>query len=216
MYIVSIIIFVTSSLIHLYASYKKNKPLRNISKIFIIPSLILLYYLKASSIEYVFLIALLFSWLGDVLLIPNGKKFFVMGGISFIISHFFFILSYSKHISNIYNLIIYIILAAIIYFVITRTVFKHLTKYLPKGLVKPMFAYLLANASMNVAAFTLLLSNRNIYSLIVFIGALSFFVSDTNLFFVRFKEELTKQNHFVVMLTYIIAELLIVIGMINI
>lgn len=216
MYILSLLIFIVSSGIHLYASYRKNRFFRNISKGFIIPSLALLYYLKAPNIEYTFLLALLFSWLGDLLLIPHGKAFFTAGGISFMISHVFFIISYSKHMHSIKSFIILIIIVAIIYLVITTTVFKHLTKYLPKFLIIPMYAYLLTNASMNCAAFSLLLSNMNLASLIVFIGALFFFISDTNLFFVRFKKEIAEQNHFVVMFTYIMAELLIVIGIIYI
>ena len=216
MYIQSILMFIISSSIHLYASQTKNRLYRNISKVFILPSLILLYYLKAPEVDNIFIIALLFSWFGDLLLIGKGKKFFTLGGISFMISHIFFIISYSKHIHDINSFIILIILAAIIYTVITVIVFKHLIKYLPKLLIFPMFIYLLTNASMNCGALSLLLSNQTLPSLIVFIGALSFFISDTNLFFVRFKVELKEQNHFVVMLTYILAELLIVIGMINI
>lgn len=216
MFIVSILLFVISSSIHLYASSVKNRRLRNISKIFIIPSLILLYISLANPIENYFIIALLFSWFGDLLLIVPGRKFFTYGGISFIFSHVFFILSYSKHINEIGNNVYLIIATAIIYIVVTTIVFNHLIKYIPKILRIPMYGYLLANASMNCAAFTLLLSNKSIYSAIVYIGALFFFISDTNLFFVRFKKEIAKQNHFIVMLTYILAELLIVIGIIYI
>lgn len=212
MYILSIFIFIISSSIHLYASYKRNISLRNLSKGFIIPSLMMLYYFKATNIEYSFIIALLFSWLGDIILMGNGKIYFTLGGISFIVSHIFFIVTYSKYIIIINQYIPIIIAVGLIYLIITLIVFKHLTKYLPKFLIIPMFIYLLVNASMNCSALTLLLSNMNIASLIVFLGALSFFISDTNLFFVRFKKGLKEQNHFIVMLTYIIAELLIVLG----
>lgn len=216
MYIVSILIFIVISGIHLYASYKKNRLIRNLSKIFIIPSLAVIYCLNAPKVEISFLLALLFSWIGDLVLIPHGKAFFTAGGVSFIISHIFFIITYSKHIHSIKTFILLIIVAALIYLIITTIVFKHLVKYLPKFLIIPMYIYLLVNASMNCAAFTLLLSNMTLASMIVFIGALSFFISDTNLFFVRFKKELAEQNHFVVMFTYILAELLIIVGIINI
>lgn len=208
--------FIISSFIHLYASNKRDRFLRNISKGFIIPSLMILYYTKTPSIDNTFMLALLFSWIGDLLLIGHGKKFFTAGGISFMISHILFVVSYSKHIHNLNNYIFIIILIAIIYIIITSIIFKHLAKYLPKALIIPMFVYLLINASMNCGALSLLVTNKSLASLIVFIGAISFFISDSNLFFVRFKVELKQQNHFIVMLTYILAELLIVIGMINI
>lgn len=212
MYILSILIFVITSGIHLIASYKQNIKLRAISKVLILPSLILFYISKANTAEIYFVIALIFSWLGDLLLIPKGKLFFTFGGIAFLISHLFFIIAYTSHIESFKECILIFAIVEIIYISITLVVFKHLTKYLPKFLIVPMFIYLITNASMNSFAFTLMYSVRDIYTLIIYLGALSFFVSDTNLFFVRFKIEEQKQNHFVVMFTYIIAEFLIVLG----
>lgn len=212
MYILSILIFIITSGIHLIASYKQNIKLRAISKVLILPSLILFYISKANTVEIYFVIALIFSWLGDLLLIPKGKLFFTFGGIAFLISHLFFIIAYTSHIESFKECILIFAIVEIIYISITLVVFKHLTKYLPKFLIVPMFIYLIANASMNSFAFTLMYSVKDIYTLIIYLGALSFFVSDTNLFFVRFKVEEQKQNHFVVMFTYIIAEFLIVLG----
>lgn len=216
MYILSILVFIISSSIHLYASYIRNIKLRALTKGFIIPSLMLLYVSKATTIETTFVLALFFSWLGDVLLIVPGTKNFAMGGIAFGVSHLLFAASYLKHVNSIQGFTIVLVTAvAIIYIIIMLVVFKHLTKYLPSSLVKPMFVYLLANVTMNCTAFTLLLTNQTLTTLVIFIGALSFFISDTNLFFVRFKKEWKDQNHFVVMFTYIMAELLIVIGMLG-
>lgn len=212
MYILSILIFIITSGIHLIASYKQNIKLRAISKVLILPSLILFYISKANTVEIYFVIALIFSWLGDLLLIPKGKLFFTFGGIAFLISHLFFIIAYTSHIESFKECILIFAIVEIIYISITLVVFKHLTKYLPKFLIVPMFIYLITNASMNSFAFTLMYSVKDIYTLIIYLGALSFFVSDTNLFFVRFKVEEQKQNHFVVMFTYIIAEFLIVLG----
>lgn len=216
MYILSIILFIVSSSIHLYASYRKNRKLRALTKGFILPSLILLYVSKTEQIDMIFILALVFSWLGDLLLIVPGIPTFTAGGISFIASHVLFIVSYVKHINDFKDFIIITVVVAIIYIIITSIMFKHLTKYIPHALTIPMFIYLMANAAMNCAAFSLLLSARDLASLIIFIGAISFYISDSNLFFVRFKKEWKDQNHFVVMFTYIVAELLIVIGMINI
>ena len=49
---------------------------------------------------------------------------------------------------------------------------------------------------------------------VTFIGALLFFVSDSTLFYVRFNKDSPFKTHFVPMLTYIIAEFLIVYGFI--
>lgn len=214
MVLLSLLIFIVTSSIHLYASFNKNRKLRAFSKILIMPSLLIYYVFKTNSIETYFILALLFSWFGDLFLILKGNKYFAFGGISFGLSHIFFIISYINKMNNMY-IPFYIYIIAIIYFIITLIVFKHLKKYLPKQLIAPMCLYLLTNATMNCFAFILFSNIQNIYSLIIYIGALSFFISDTNLFFVRFKKEDNKQNHFIVMLTYIVAEFLIVFGYIN-
>ena len=48
----------------------------------------------------------------------------------------------------------------------------------------------------------------------LFIGAVLFFASDSTLFFVRFKKDGLLKTHFLVMLTYILGEFLIVEGFI--
>lgn len=214
MVLLSLLIFIVTSSIHLYASFNKNRKLRAISKVLIIPSLLIYYVFKTNNIETYFILALLFSWFGDLFLILRGNKYFAIGGVSFGLSHIFFIISYIKKMNNMY-IPFYIYILALIYFIVTLIVFKHLKKYLPKQLIAPMCLYLLTNATMNCFALTLFNNILNRYSLIVFIGAISFFISDTNLFFVRFKKEENRQNHFIVMLTYIVAEFLIVFGYIN-
>ena len=97
-------------------------------------------------------------------------------------------------------------------FVVVCFVFKGLKEHLPKALFYPMFVYLLINGSMNSFALFQLISMPCKASVITFIGAVLFFISDSTLFYTRFKKDTIFKNHFVVMLTYIIAEFLIVQG----
>ena len=210
------IIFAIDSIIHLYASMIRNRILRNISKIFIIPLLILIYITSVDSIKPLFLIALICSWFGDLFLILKGHLFFAFGGVSFGLAHIFFMITYYPyiHLEGIKTIIVSV--AALIYLTVIIIYFKNLKTYIPKYLFPPMVLYLTANASMNCFALALFMSNPTILTSIIYIGGLLFFISDCNLFAVRFKVEDAKQNHFIVMFTYIIAELLIVIGIINI
>ena len=205
-------IFIIASVIHLYASLKKDKKLRGWSKIFIVSSLLGWYWVAADKVMPVFLLALFFSWLGDVLLIPNSMKLFTAGGISFGVSHILFILTYNKNVNFSLIPLWIIIVAAVVYITAACFVFKGLKNHLPKPLFYPMFFYLLANGLMNCFALYQLLSVKNTAALIVFIGAALFFCSDSVLFYTRFKKDTIFKNHFVVMLTYIFAEFLIVLG----
>ena len=83
---------------HLVDSWKDDTQKRRRTKPFLL-LLILIYYLVSGCRFSLFLVgALLTSWLGDVLLMPHGNKWFISGGISFLFSHFLFI---GVYVSNI-------------------------------------------------------------------------------------------------------------------
>lgn len=207
-------VFVISSVIHLYASHKSDKPLRNKTKPFILLGLLGWYICCAENPQNIVIAAILTSWLGDVLLIPKGVKWFTVGGISFGVSHLCFMLAYLPQIQFAAVPIWAIVATAAVYFTAVCFVFKGLKPHLPKQLFYPMFVYLLINGSMNSFALFQLISMPCKATIITFIGAVLFFISDSTLFYVRFKKDTILKNHFIVMLTYIIAEFMIIQGLI--
>jgi len=209
-----LLVFFIVTAIHLYASLLSNKKLRNITKPFILISLLVYYCLATSQIRLVTILALLFSWLGDVLLIGPGVKWFTYGGISFMVSHFFFVLSYLTGVNFNSFSYLYVIVIALFFITTVTIIFTRLKKYLPSKLFYPMYLYLLINGTMNSFALFRLLSDCTRSNIITCIGAILFFISDSALFFVRFKKDSIQKNHFIVMLTYSIGEFLIVLGLI--
>lgn len=207
-------IFIISSTIHLYACKKKNVELRAYTKGFILLALLGWYCCCVDKVSWIVVIALLASWLGDVLLIPNGVKWFTVGGISFMVSHAFFVLTYYPNVDFAVIPLWLIIAAAAVYFIAVLFVFKGLKDHLPKALFYPMFLYLLINGTMNCFAFYQLVSMPCAATAVTFIGAMLFFASDSLLFYTRFKKETRLKTHFPVMVTYIFAEFLIVLGII--
>ena len=206
-------VFFVSTAIHLYASLQQNSRLRNITKPFILLSLLGFYVLAARSISAAIVLALIFSWIGDVLLIPKGTKWFTAGGIAFMISHAFFILGYLKDIVFSRIPVFLIILLAVFFATAVAFIFSKLKLHLPKALFYPMFLYLLINGAMNCFAIFRCVSMPTVATITTAIGAALFFVSDTSLFFVRFKKDSRLKTHFLVMLTYSIGEFLIVLGL---
>lgn len=206
-------VFIISTAVHLYASHKKDTKLRNITKPFILLSLLGFYVLSARNMYWEIVLALVFSWLGDVLLMPKGTKWFTAGGIAFIISHGFFIAGYCREI--VFSAIpVWLIVILAVFFVSAVTfIFSKLKAYLPKPLFYPMFLYLLINGAMNCFAIFRLAGNPVQATVITAVGAALFFISDTSLFFVRFNKDSRLKTHFIVMLTYSIGEFLIVLGL---
>ena len=203
------------SAVHLIFSWKDDPKIRAMTKPFLLFFLLIYYLLAASSIRIVTVIALFTSWIGDLLLIHKGHAWFTAGGISFLISHLFFIFSYvdSVVINSHYLIIPFIALG---YFAVGFLIMKSVKNNTPRQMVIPMFLYLVTNSTMNVFAMMQLLSRKNIGALVAYCGAFLFFISDCTLFLVRYHKNrnIVPKKHFGVMLTYLLGEFLIVQGLI--
>lgn len=206
-------LFILVSLVHLYGSFKNDTTIRNISKGLILLSLTGFYIYAVPAVSWLVIAALLLSWLGDVLLM--FKKGFAAGGISFMASHVCFILIYLPQIR--FAAVPWYAYAAIalVYGTAVCLVFRALKTHIPQKLYLAMMLYLIVNGAMNGFALMQFISQPGLAAALVFIGALLFFISDSTLFFVRFhKTKMVWRRHFLVMLTYILAEFLIVQGII--
>lgn len=204
------------SIIHLVDSYRDDPKRRARTKGFILPLIICYYVVSVTSISWILVGALVTSWLGDVLLIPKGHKWFAAGGISFMLAHFLFIGVYVTQID--FNLVNWLIVfaVALVYFTVAGLIIRAVQPTTPKIMVAPMYIYLIANSLMNVFALMILITNISWGSIVAFIGALLFFTSDCTLFIVRYhkKKDLIFKSHFTVMLAYILGVLLITQGII--
>lgn len=206
--------FLLASIVHLYASFKKNNKLRACSKVFLLSTLLGWYGFCASPVSLFAVLALFFSWLGDVLLIPKGMKIFACGGFAFFISHVCFCIAYTKHVDLSLLPLWLIAVVSAVYGVTVLLLFKQYRGYLPKLLFFPMLGYLLTNGAMNCFALFRLFLRPCVGSLLTFVGAVLFFISDACLFSVRFNRESPFKSHFIVMLSYLLGEFLIVWGLI--
>ena len=206
-------LFILSGGVHLYACRRNDSRLRARTKWILLPALLGWYCASASPVRWIVVAALLMSWLGDVFLIGKGVKWFTAGGIAFVLSHLCFVLAYSARVDFARVGVVPTVLAALFYAAVSVLLFRALKPHLPRALSYPMFFYLLVNGCMNCFALFQLISFPCAAAAVIFVGATQFYLSDVLLFFVRFNRNSRQKNHFFVMLTYLIAELLIVCGL---
>lgn len=96
------IVFVLVFLIDLVAVYANNEALRYATKPLLMPVLTLFFISETravhSSLKKLIIAALIFSWLGDVLLMFENfqESFFIYGLVSFLITQVFYILFFEK------------------------------------------------------------------------------------------------------------------------
>jgi len=210
-----LILYLAVSALHLVASWRDEPEMRKKTKPFLLILLLLYYLFAADKVMLWLVLALMTSWLGDVLLIPKGNKWFTMGGIAFMFSHLFFVLVYSGQITLSKVNPVLILLLAAAYYGFSLFIIRRIRDNTPKAMVAPMYFYLFCNSTMNVFAMMQLLSRPSLAAAAAYLGALLFFASDCCLFLVRYgsKPEIIFKKHFTVMLTYLLGELLIVVGM---
>ena len=158
--------------------------------------------------EKVFLpvvLALLFAWIGDVLLVRiTNILWFKLGLASFLVGHICYCIAMFGFINfNFLVLGISAILAAAFCIVAYRFVKPS------KQMKIPVIAYEIIITTMAALAFQFFLSVGSVVGTLVFAGSICFVISDTLLALKTFRRA---KVYFAVMVTYIAAQFLIVYG----
>lgn len=211
-FLVLLVVFTTA---HLISSWKDDEKRRKYSKPFIVPCIVAYYFLSAETVCWPLVGALIASWLGDILLIPKGHKWFAIGGAAFFATHVFLIMTYCIRIDypavNWYA----VVPVACLYLAAAIFLTLHFRKSTPAVLRPPMSLYIMTNGAMNIFALMQYMTLRNQPALAVYIGAVLFFISDFSCFSVRYSDlrDYIPKKHFTVMLTYTVAVFLITQGM---
>jgi uncharacterized membrane protein YhhN len=92
----SFFVFVLASSLEIASFIFDWNEIHLIAKPLIVLGLIGHYYFQSTNRSFVFILALLFCWAGDVLLLFQGEMFFIAGLISFLIGHVLYILCYRQ------------------------------------------------------------------------------------------------------------------------
>lgn len=162
-----------------------------------------------------FTIGLVFSMAGDIsLMLPKGS--FLAGLILFLFSHVFYILGFNVTIPQFsYAGFVIAILIFINAFEISRRIIRGCSAYGHEKLKIPIVVYTIIISLMVYSALlTLIRPNSEwipIASLLVSLGAILFFVSDTLLTWNRFVSPIRNGNLFTIV-TYHIAQITIILG----
>ena len=181
----------------------------------ILTSLIIYFYFQSAhlnkKIKNITLLALLFSLLGDILLmfVNKSPNFFIGGLVSFLLAHLMYIFVFLKS-RNKTAAFFPIIVLLLIY---ASGIFYFLKDGLGEMLI-PVIAYMIVILFMLAVAFLRKRSKTtNSYNL-VFAGAVFFIVSDSLLALNKFYQPLPFSS-ISIMLTYALAQYLIVLGILK-
>ena len=201
-------LFWTIGLAHVFFQYTHQEIWINLTKPLLVPLLALFYYQKNS--KKIFLVALLFSWIGDLLLMNEGSIFFLMGILSFWVAQLLYLYFIKKEIrlplneffSSKKGLLSVFLFGG--YFLGTMSLLSSKLG----TLTIPVSGYAITLASIGAAAMLLWMTKNDSKTFALFAGVLLFIVSDSMIAFNTFYFEKNIFG-FWVMATYIPAQFLI-------
>jgi uncharacterized membrane protein YhhN len=175
------------------------------------------YASESQQYNFSFLVALLFGWIGDVLLMftNEGELFFILGLLAFLIGHLFFILTFRQFTWDQKSNLLPTQKVRYIFPILLAGTGLITILYPKLGDLKiPVVIY--AIVLMLMASFALLRIGRTSRkSLIwVFIGALLFMLSDSLLAINKFHSSIPMAS-IAIMTTYIAAQYMIVTGILK-
>ncbi|MCJ7689730.1 MAG: lysoplasmalogenase [Clostridiaceae bacterium] len=182
------------------------------TKPLLMPLLAIYYISSVAEVNKLIVMALVFAFMGDVFLMWSERKDnFLVGLGAFLIGHICFIFLFVENISFEKDVPVWFYLIIIIYAIGARAVMKKLTKYLGDMLI-PTYIYMVVILSMSfISLARIFVMGISIAFLLPFIGSLLFLCSDSMLALYTFKGKF-KNGNIYIMLTYVLAEVLIVVG----
>jgi uncharacterized membrane protein YhhN len=204
-------IFLIVSIIDIFAILNQQFFIRNFSKPLILLSLMALYYFSVKKVNKWYLTGLFFSFLGDVFLLGNGKIYFMLGLIAFLLSHIMYIKITTNFIKT--KSVSKITLATLPFLVFVIILLSVLKSHLGELLI-PVIIYGIVISIFGIVATLNYITYKTKANLWLFFGALFFITSDTILAINKFYDP-KEIFGFLIMLTYIIAQFLICKAMIS-
>jgi uncharacterized membrane protein YhhN len=206
---VLLIIFAVAAAVYLVSLFLKHGIFQDIAKSCMAP-LILAIYISGVQSPYIPVIAaLVFGWLGDVFLIKiRDVRFFRLGLASFLLGHICYILS-MLHFSggmNSFALILSLIIA------LPLGLLLHSLVRPSTAMNIPAIVYETVILLMAASALQLYIASGAPFGTLVFAGSLCFLASDSMLAYFNFRTK-PRFGDFFVMLTYLAAQLCIVLGL---
>jgi uncharacterized membrane protein YhhN len=152
------------------------------------------------------------SWCGDILLVNPKKIGLYSGVLGFLAAHILYILVFIGMVSEV-NVMVFIF--SLLLILSSEYIFvKKLN--IPNSYKFPVIMYGIVIALLVVFSLQVFILYRNVASILLITGSVSFFISDTVLVYFNMIKTMTKKSLTVVMLSYIIAQACIVIGFMNI
>ncbi|MDX1829198.1 MAG: lysoplasmalogenase [Lutibacter sp.] len=199
------LLFLFASVMDIIGIILKTPMLIYVFKPLIIIALLFLYVFSLPKRLKWYVIALEFSFFGDVLLMFSGKLFFMAGLLSFLMAHILFIKIVINQIKK--TSILKVIIASVPFLMLFLGLMFVLRNSLNELLI-PVIIYGLTISTFGVVSLINYLQKKSVKSFLMLVGAVVFITSDSLLAINKFYNP-NKIFEVLIMVTYIVAQYLI-------
>lgn len=206
--IIVLCVFGLVAIVHLVFCFFSADKWRRVTKPLLMPLLAMLHLLSMQQPNPLILAALFFAFLGDVFLLRTDPPFVLPGLGSFLVCQVLYAISIALSVPGVFSPTHLLILVP--YAAYSVMLYRKLSASLKK-MKLPAMAYLAALMAMSALALRGAVIAPSAAAWLIFAGSLFFVASDTLLAFEIFRSPY-KRSNFYIMLTYLLAQLCIVVG----
>jgi uncharacterized membrane protein YhhN len=201
---VLVVVFLIVSILDVVAVAMHYPVMQAVFKPMIMLSLMAAYYFSVSKINFLYVLAMAFSFLGDVLLMDKNNLF-LPGIAAFLCTQLIYIYIIQKRLKkgSLKDLLLAIVPFLLFFSVLLSILLKNLGEF-----TIPVMVYGMAISIFGMAALLLYLQYRNFSTRLLLLGSILFIVSDSMIALQKFHSP----GHFypvAIMATYVIAQFLI-------
>lgn len=204
-------LFFIASGIHLFFCYKENEKYRRITKLFLMPLLMLFVFTLQTGRWQILLIALLFGFIGDIFIIYKRNKWmFLVGELSFFLGHLVYIYLFFLEVEFINSLLA--IMLTLVGAIILQFPLYYKFKPYYKALTIPNNIYSTSLIVLVTFAIFVVIYQGIYPAILLPIGSVSFMVSDSLIAYNLFYKK-QKRHDFYIMIFYLLAQILLSLGL---
>lgn len=203
--------FVLCSAVDIVAAGKGCVRAERIAKPLLMPLLLAFYLLSAKTPNLFLVLALVGGFLGDTFLLGSGV-FFACGLLSFLLGHLFYITAFLRPLDFSALPPLLWISALLLYLLYSIPVCRHLMPFVEPKVRPAVVLYMICLLGMSFASLLRYQYASGVRFWLPFVGSLLFVASDTMLAFHVFRKKSGENSGVAVMITYLLAQFLIVSG----
>lgn len=212
MNIIFFALYSLTAIMNIFSIQREKYIVRVVSKICLMPILLIFYFYKSDNPSFAITLALIFSWCGDIFLINPRKIKLYAGILSFLVAHILYVYTFIclvPEINTMTFIFSFLLVLSISIFLITKL-------HVPSKYRFLIIIYGTAISILIIFSLQVFIWHKNTDGFLFITGSVSFYISDMVLAYYNTVKTMTKKALVIVMLSYSIAQVCITSGFMNI